>query len=269
MNTLRIAIIGNGAVAEGLVREFGNHERSEALAAADASTGVGLVQQWTRTTHTPRELVAADLYVLAVSDGAVAEVSRTLPFAPGSVVAHTAGCVAMTDMAAGAIHRAVLYPLQSFTRGRPIAGFRNTPFFIEGETPHALRTVRAAAEAISDNVREMPSERRARIHLAGAFANNFSNAMLSLAESIAADVGESFDVLRPIVAETFSKALAMSSPRLAQTGAAQRGDHTIQAGHLAILENSRPDLVGLYKEISNIITERRSRDKVLPSQGRT
>ncbi len=244
---MRVAIIGGGAVAEGLAREFSG-------ATGDRfGREVRLVLQWTRRTHRPEELAAADLYILAVSDPAVSDVSATLPFAPGAVVAHTAGCVDMLDIAERIEHRAVFYPLQTFTRGRRIADFRRTPFFIEGATPHALQTVRTAAEAISDNVIEMSSNRRARIHLAGAFANNFSNAMLSLAEQIADDADESFDVLRPIVAETLAKALAMPSPRDAQTGAARRGDRTIQARHRALLAETHPDLIPLYEEISHQI----------------
>jgi predicted short-subunit dehydrogenase-like oxidoreductase (DUF2520 family) len=159
----------------------------------------------------------------------------------------------MRDLSENIVHRAVLYPLQSFTRGRRIADFRQTPFFVEGATPHALQSVRRAAEAVSDRVVEMSSDRRTRLHLAGAFANNFSNAMLSLGEIIAADADESFDALRPIVAETFAKALSMPSPRMAQTGAAQRGDQSIQARHLALLADTHPELTKLYEEISNRI----------------
>jgi predicted short-subunit dehydrogenase-like oxidoreductase (DUF2520 family) len=237
---MNVVIVGGGAVAEGLAREM-------------AESSVRLVQQWTRKTHTPADLAPADLYVLAVSDSAVAEVSATLPFPSEAVVAHTAGCVAMENISPNIVHRAVFYPLQSFTRGRRIEDFRSTPFFIEGATPHALATVRTAACAISDSVTEMSSERRAHIHLAGAFANNFSNAMLSLAEIITEDADGNFDLLRPIIRETLAKALAMPSPRMAQTGAAQRGDQTIQAKHLALLADSHPELVTLYKEISQQI----------------
>jgi predicted short-subunit dehydrogenase-like oxidoreductase (DUF2520 family) len=240
----KVVVIGGGAVAEGLARE---------IAEAGGDGAVALVQQWTRRTHQPTELAPADLYVMAVSDGAVAQLSEELPFSPGSVVAHTAGCVAMNDLAQRIDHRAVFYPLQSFTRGRRIEDFRRTPFFIEGATPHALKTVRTVAEAISDSVTEMSSERRAVLHLAGAFANNFSNAMLSLAEEIAVGADATFDDLRPIVAQTFAKALAMPSPRFAQTGAAQRGDETIQAKHLAILADTHPELSTLYKEVSTQI----------------
>ncbi len=252
-----VIIIGSGSVAEGLAREI-----SEA-------DGLDLVQVWARNpergswlasetgarwTNRPGELADADLYILAVSDGAVAEVSAGMPFPDGAVVAHTAGCVALQDISPAVADRAVIYPLQSFTKGRRIADFRRTPFFIEGETPHALQTVRTAAEALSDAVIEMDSMRRAHIHMAGSFANNFSNAMFSIAEQIAADAGEPFEYVKPIIAETVAKAMSMPSPRMAQTGPAQRGDKTIQEKHLAILRAEHPEYVELYETVSNIIS---------------
>ncbi|MDR1671631.1 MAG: DUF2520 domain-containing protein [Alistipes sp.] len=239
---IRVVIVGGGAVAGELTHQI-----------AEAGGESRLAQQWTRSTHRVNDLAAADLYILAVNDDAIAEISAGLPFSPGSVVAHTAGSVEMSELWDGLPHRAVIYPLQTFTRGHRIANFRNIPFFIEGDTPHALATVRATAEAIADQVVEMSSERRARLHLAAAFAGNFSNAMLSLAEEIAIDADESFDVLRPLVAETISKALAMPSPRNAQTGPARRGNMTVQARHMAILADSHPELVSLYRDISSQI----------------
>ncbi len=253
---MQTVIIGSGSVAEGLA-----HEITEA-------DGIGLVQVWARNpergsqlasetgaqwTDNPKELAHADLYILAVSDGAVARVSARMPFPAGAVVAHTAGCVDIKDISTGITNRAVLYPLQSFTKGRRIADFRRTPFFVEGETTHAMDTVRKAAEALSDNVIEMDSARRAHIHLAGSFANNFSNAMFSIAEQIAADAGAPFDYVRPIIAETVAKAMDMPSPRMAQTGPAQRGDKSIQEKHLAILHDEHPEYIELYETVSDII----------------
>lgn len=239
--TLKVVVVGDGNVAEGLEREIA------------AAQGIRLAGVWARKHNSPEQLPAADLYILAVSDVAVAKVSTQLPFAPGSVVAHTAGCVPLDDISHRIADRAVLYPLQTFTWGHRIENFHDTPFFIEGATPRALEVVREVADALSDKVTEMSSERRAHIHLAGAFANNFSNAMLSLGEIVAADAGETFDALRPIVAETYSKALSMPSPRDAQSGAAQRGDVSIQRKHLAMLAADHPEFVPLYEYVSELI----------------
>ncbi len=239
--TLRVVVVGDGGVGEGLAREIA------------AAHGIRLAGLWARKHNTPEQLPAADLYILAVSDGAVGEVSASLPFAPGAVVAHTAGCVPMEDISNKIVDKAVMYPLQSFTWGHRIENFHETPFFIEGSTGRALEVVREVADALSDRVSEMDSAKRAHIHLAGAFANNFSNAMLSLGEKVAADAGENFEILKPIVAETYHKALSMSSPRYAQTGAAARGDVTIQKKHLAMLRADHPELVPLYEYVSELI----------------
>jgi predicted short-subunit dehydrogenase-like oxidoreductase (DUF2520 family) len=250
---LDVVLIGGGAVAEGLAREI------------DAAEGLRLVQRWTRKTNvspspglatvsTSPEIVAADLYILAVSDSAVADVSTQFAFPTQSVVAHTAGSVPIDALSPKIAHRAVLYPLQTFTRGRRIDDFRRrVPFFIEGTTSHALETVRTVAEAISDNVSEMSSPERARLHLAAVFAGNFSNAMFSVAEKIANDAGVPYDLLRPLIAETAAKALAMPSPRDAQTGPAARGDLDTQRQHIEILRANHPEITETYKNISEII----------------
>jgi predicted short-subunit dehydrogenase-like oxidoreductase (DUF2520 family) len=108
---------------------------------------------------------------------------------------------------------------------------------------------RTLAAYLSDNVIEMPSADRARIHMAGSFVNNFTNFMYTIGERIAGTVGAPFDYLKPIIEETVCKALEIS-PQRAQTGAAQRGDRSIQQKHLHMLEQSHPEYIELYKIIS-------------------
>ena len=237
-----VVIVGGGAVACALASEV------------EAAQGLRLVQRWTRKSHLPSELAPADLYILAVSDSAIGEVSAELPFASGSVVAHTAGSMLMETLSSRIADRAVLYPLQTFTCGRRIENFRRVPIFIEGDTPRALEIVDTVARVLSDNVVEMSSARRAKLHLAATFACNFSNAMLSQGEEIAAEAGVPFDYLKPLIAETVAKALTMPSPRCAQTGPAQRGDKGIQDKHIEMLRQAgHPELAELYRDISEQI----------------
>lgn len=234
-----VVIIGEGAVAEALAREM------------EGANGLRLVQVWTRRTPT---LHRADLYIIAVTDGAIGEVSSRLNFPPDSVVAHTAGGVDVKELSSSIVHRAVIYPLQSFTKGIPIEDFRSrVPFFVEGTTSHARETVLAAAEAIAGSVTEMTSEKRAKLHLAATFAANFANAMWIAAEALAADAEVPFDSLRPLIAGVGAKALRMPSPRAAQTGPAARGDRKTQARHLEILREKHPELTDIYTKISEFI----------------
>ncbi len=83
-----VVVIGSGNVAESLARAL-------------AGSGVHLVQLWARNgaraaeiaamagcgwADRPEELAPADLYLLAVSDRAVAEVAGALPFPEGAAV---------------------------------------------------------------------------------------------------------------------------------------------------------------------------------------
>jgi predicted short-subunit dehydrogenase-like oxidoreductase (DUF2520 family) len=255
---MKIVVIGSGAVAEHLVHRIADSPTLELVQvfARNAERGRLLAEMtlggvsWTAT---PAELASADLYILAVSDRAVAQLSEELPFPADAVVAHTAGCVDVADMSPRIAHRAVLYPLQSFTKGRAIENFRQTPFFVEGATPRALSVVREVAEALSDNVIEMSSAQRAHLHMAGSWANNFTNLMFTIAEEVAGEAGVPFDYVRPIIAETVAKAMSMPSPALAQTGPAQRGDTSIQAKHIAMLAAIHPEYVELYKLLSKTI----------------
>jgi predicted short-subunit dehydrogenase-like oxidoreductase (DUF2520 family) len=261
---IRVVVIGSGAVAEHLAHQIAINPRVELVQifARNEARGRLLTESvdgnkravaWTAD---PAHLAMADLYILAVSDGAVALLSEELPFPEDAVVAHTAGCVDIANMSPRIANRAVLYPLQSFTRGRQITDFRRTPFFIEGTSDRALAVVREVAEALSDNVVEMSSQQRAHIHMAGSWANNFTNLMFTIAEEVVGEVGAPFDYVRPIIAETVAKAMSMPSPALAQTGPAQRGDTSIQAKHIAMLSEMHPEYIELYKMLSKTIWER-------------
>ena len=94
------------------------------------------------------------------------------------------------------------------------------------------------------------SQRRGKIHLAGVFVNNFTNHLYGVATDIVNDEGLSFDVLRPIISETASKAIASGDPYAVQTGPAIRGDRAVTDKHLHILEDD-----AIKKQIYNDITD--------------
>ncbi|MFR9645414.1 MAG: DUF2520 domain-containing protein [Rikenellaceae bacterium] len=138
--------------------------------------------------------------------------------------------------------------MQSFTKGRRV-NFREVPLFIEGDSP----VIAAVANAISSNVIEMSSERRKTLHLAAVFACNFTNAMLTATHEILSQEDIPYDLYRPLVEETISKAFT-STPHEAQTGAARRGDMKIQSRHVEMLRHDE-NLTQIYKIISKYIWE--------------
>lgn len=259
---MKLAIIGSGNVAEALV---------EALVKLPGKPGKPeLVQICARNepegrrlaaiagvpyAGSPENLLPADLYILAVSDGAIEETAGKIPADAEAVVAHTSGGTAMDAIPERIKDRAVFYPLQTFSKGRDV-DFSHIPVFTEYSTPHAGRTVGAFASALTGTVTEASSETRAGIHLAAVFASNFTNGMYSAAARILKDHGLSFDMLKPLIAETAAKALSAGDPASVQTGPALRGDTETMRRHLELLRSGNDrKTYGTYEEIYKILSE--------------
>ena len=232
-----VVIIGSGNLAEALARAvaasplglrqvFGrNRDRVAAVAALSGTVG----------ESDPSRLARADIYLIAVSDAAVAEVASSLPIDAAAVVAHTAGSVPV-DALARFPRRAVFYPFQTFTKGREV-DFSEIPILVE--TASLSRTVLYADSAL-----------RGQVHLAGVFACNFANHLFELGGEVLRRAGVSADLLRPLIAETTAKALAAARPAAVQTGPAVRGDLPTQERHLRLLADD-----ALLSDIYRLITQ--------------
>ena len=73
-------------------------------------------------------LSEADLYILAVSDAAISDISASIPF-ENKLVVHTSGSVNIHDLDKKN-RRGVFYPLQTFSKDVPI-DFQKVPICIE------------------------------------------------------------------------------------------------------------------------------------------
>ena len=144
-------------------------------------------------------------------------------------------------------NRGVLYPLQTFTKGRPV-DMQSVPLFIESDGDLAF--LRQVAQGISNNVNEMDSERRRYLHLAAVFCCNFTNHMYRLTEKMLSQHDIPFSVMLPLIDETANKVHSLS-PGQAQTGPAVRWNQEVMAAQMELLE--RDDLRQLYQIISQSI----------------
>lgn len=228
--TYRTVLIGRGNVASHL---------GEAL--QKAGHQLISVGGRNRTQSIPTD---ADLYVIAVTDSAIASVAAEIGEVKG-VVVHTAGSVPMSVLPQQ--NRGVLYPLQTFTKGRPV-DMQSVPLFIESDGD--LVFLREVAQGISNNVKEMDSERRRYLHLAAVFCCNFTNHMYRLTEKMLSRHDIPFSVMLPLIDETASKVHSLS-PGQAQTGPAVRWNQEVMAAQIELLE--RDDLRQLYQIISQSI----------------
>uniref|UniRef100_UPI0025DF4A78 Rossmann-like and DUF2520 domain-containing protein n=1 Tax=uncultured Alistipes sp. TaxID=538949 RepID=UPI0025DF4A78 len=149
--------------------------------------------------------------------------------------------------------RAVLYPLQTFTKGREV-DFSQIPIFLETDNEALEPELEAFARRLSATVIWADSEKRALVHLAAVFACNFVNHMYAIGERILDRAGIPFDVLKPLILETAAKALDALSPEQVQTGPAVRGDAETRARHCQLLDSCL-ELKNIYTIISNSIWE--------------
>lgn len=195
---------------------------------------------------------SADLYIFALSDTALPEVWQAMPPTTG-VWIHLAGSVSMQAMQAFHTDCAVVYPLQTFSKGRSI-NWAEVPIYYEGH-----EEAKHFAEALSRHTAYADEVGRRHLHLAAVLACNYSNYLISLAEDYLADKGFDPKCLLPLLRETFSKIEQMPA-RKAQTGPALRGDRSVIERHLEMLPEGRMrQLYALLAEA--IMAERGHQDR--------
>lgn len=227
----KVVIIGSGNVAQHLILAFQNQ--------ADLESQIELVQVFARHREslTPlfdlekitsdfNEIKPADVYIIAVSDDAISEVSTQLPF-ENQLVVHTSGSVPLENLNSKN-RRGVFYPLQSFSKNKAI-DFKTVPLCLEAENETDLELLQKLAQKLSQSVYEINSIQRKTLHVAAVFVNNFVNHLYQIGESICIENQVPFEILKPLIQETAAK-INWLSPKEAQTGPAKRNDgQTIEA----------------------------------------
>lgn len=193
--------------------------------------------------------LTAAVYVIAVKDDAISALAQQLKL-NDQLVVHTSGTVEMAVLKNCSKNYGVFYPLQTFSKNKEV-DFKNVPVCIESNNKATATSLEYFAKSISKNVQRINSEQRKIIHVAAVFACNFSNHMYTIAASILADHRLSFDLLKPLIAETADKIKA-NDPAKMQTGPAIRKDVKTMNAHLKLLATDKK-LKTIYQLISDHI----------------
>lgn len=191
-----------------------------------------------------------DFVLISVKDDAIADIAKSFPHDFSKVVLHTSGGTSI-DALEPIKHRGVLYPMQTFTKNRPL-DITEIPIFPEAadETTHAIIDTITAALG-SQTVHHLSSNERVRLHLASVFACNFVNHLYTQADEVMSTIGLDFTALAPLVRETLNKAID-HKPNRVQTGPAARGDQKTIDRHLALLEGNAAEV---YSVLTKSIME--------------
>lgn len=247
---IKVVIIGSGNVAQHLIQSF------------VSSKGIDLVQVFSRQkqvlshlmnadkiTSNLSDLVMADLYILAISDDAIASASSELPF-ENRLVVHTAGSVSM-DLLDKKNRRGVFYPLQTFSKNRVI-DFKEITICLETEYQSDFKMLEITAHNLSDKVQKVSEVQRKSLHVSAVFVNNFVNHLYQIGHEICLENNLSFDILKPLILETANKMMTLS-PKEAQTGPAIRNDIQTIKQHLNFLTDNNQNTI--YKTLTQSIQD--------------
>lgn len=259
---MKISIIGSGNVGWhlGIALENHHHPVCEVFSRnSDKATRLSsMLYQAKVKTDLDFSESEAELFILAVADDAMSEVCEQLILPENAILAHTSGSKSLEDLQKlMLIHHdlpvkcGVFYPLMTFSAGKKL-DLKTVPFCIEASDDETEQQLVEIAQELSNTVYLISSDERKVLHVAAVFACNFTNHLLALAKSITDSEDLEFDLLKPIISETFKKALAANDPADVQTGPAIRHDKSIINRHLDYLKEDE-NLVEIYEVLTESI----------------
>lgn len=243
---ITVAVIGAGNVAQHLILAFQKAKDIQLVQVlarkpkqlTNLLGSHGIVTEYS-------QLKEVDLYIIVVSDNAIATVSSQIPF-KNKLVVHTSGSMEL-NVLDSKNRKGVFYPLQTFSKAKPL-DFSQIPIALEAENESDYTVLETVANAISTQVHHINSEQRKALHIAAVFVCNFTNHLYKIGNDICIENNLSFDLLKPLILETADKIITLS-PTDAQTGPAKREDTVTINAHLNFLKNHT------QKDIYKLLTQ--------------
>ena len=243
---IKVVILGSGNVAQHLIKVMKNSSTIDLVQVfARNPKQLNLLLNSTKVISDYQKIAAADVYIISVSDNAIAEVSGKLPF-ENRLVIHTSGSSPLSVLS-NKNRKGVFYPLQTFTKGKDV-DFSPIPICIEAENEQDIQLLETLALAISKKKFKINSEQRKSLHVAAVFVCNFVNHLYQIGNEICETNQIPFEVLHPLIQETAQKILEIK-PKESQTGPAMRNDTKTIEKHLDFLSDEN------YRTIYKLLTQ--------------
>ncbi|MFT4061173.1 MAG: DUF2520 domain-containing protein [Edaphocola sp.] len=230
-----IVVIGSGKVATLFSRcmEQAGHNIAQVYS-RDSDHAIALATKLKNTEATDRidkVLTAADAYLVAVKDDAIADVAKWL-LVQGKVVAHCSGTLPADVLEQSSQDCGVIWPLFSINN-EPIEGLDKLPLMVNAKTSYAEKILMELALCISKNVHILTAQQKTALHLCAVMSNNFCNHLLALTGKLAALHQLNFQLLLPLIHQTLNNAANAAE---SQTGPAIRHDEGTMDTHLNLLK---------------------------------
>ena len=202
-------------------------------------------------------LPAADCYIYTVADHVLREIV-SMVHAPKALHLHTSGSMPIDVFGEDKPHAGILYFFQSFSRENLIDDWSGIPCFVEGRDIDDIAAIYSLAQTLTSHIYEANQHDRERLHIAGVFANNYTNLMYRIAAEVLRDTSIPFEAMLPLIDNTAAKVHTLK-PADAQTGPAQRGDEAVMAHHVEILNAKNAALSEVYQALAALIAKGRNR----------
>lgn len=252
---MRIVLLGAGNVAShlGPALQHAGHELVQVYSRSEESASeLAARLQVPFTVHTEDLVSDADIYLFSVRDAVLESLIREVAAGrDDALFVHTAGSISVDVFRnLGLVHGGVFYPMQTFSKKRPV-DFAQIPVFVEVLEESDCQLLEELARSVSRRVYRLTSEKRRYLHLSAVFACNFANHCYALAAEMVERSGLPFDVLLPLIDETAAKVHTLE-PRAAQTGPAVRYDENVLERQKNLLAD-RPDMQDVYDRMSRSI----------------
>mgnify|MGYP000937047434 FL=1 len=243
---IKVVLLGSGNVAQHLIEVMKNAPTIDLVQVfARNSNQLNHLLPSSKIVSDYQKIAAADVYIISVSDNAIAEVSGKLPF-ENRLVVHTSGSSALAVLD-NKNRKGVFYPLQTFTKGKKV-DFTPIPICLETENEQDYQLLENLGNCISKKVFQINSEQRKSLHVAAVFVCNFVNHLYQIGNEICEANQIPFEVLHPLIQETAQKILELT-PKEAQTGPALRNDTKTIQKHLDFLSDEN------YTTIYKLLTQ--------------
>jgi predicted short-subunit dehydrogenase-like oxidoreductase (DUF2520 family) len=191
---------------------------------------------------------SAELYIMAVSDGALYELNNSIHLT-NKLIVHTAGSVPKDILKNISVNYGVLYPLQSLRKEMKYN--EEIPFLVDGNTTETITMIEDFAKTLSSNTSLAGDDERLKLHVAAVIVSNFTNHLYALAADFCKTENIDFNLLAPLIKETAER-IKTISPAEAQTGPAARNDVFTLDKHLRLLKD-HPRLKYIYLKLTDSI----------------
>ncbi len=198
------------------------------------------------------------VYIISVPDIAISNISKTLG-KNNSILIHTSGSTSIDILQSYSENYGVFYPLQTFSKTTKDIEFKGIPVLIEYSNNLVNELLISWCNLIGVKSTNSDSEQRMKLHIAAVFVNNFTNHMFAIAQELSETYKIDFNLLRPLISETFEK-IKSFKPKDIQTGPAIRNDHDTIKKHIESLSNN-PDFAKIYSFVSESIIQMHKKEK--------